>query len=347
MLDNTTYSELYFIIPALILLISNILSWNRSALKVSNNISIFVIILVILFSFYRVNIPSDYLTYEDVYLNGFDSKFSEHIEPLWVLITNNIYKSFNLDFGIFCFFIIIFSLIIKIKFYKKNGLEYAQFFYYYYISFWLLLDLGALRRSLTITLIFLILLLPRFILASGIILIIAFLFHISAIFSIPLLLIYFYNNFTNRSYILFYISILFSILFINVGFDIFDLLYPGRLNALIGTGYGKSVNILTPGFILRFLICLYIFINIIKNKNVSKIEKCYILYVPFYLFGLVIEPLSFAAFYPRIFEPIVFNNIMKMCPIYLRIIVLIILLSMITILFNPIFMNEYLVDPLM
>lgn len=343
MTENSTYSILYFIIPASLLLLSNLLSWVVNYKNINNLLSISTIIFVLFFSFFRENIPSDYITYKDIYINGFESKYTTYIEPFWVFLSNNIYLITNLDFKFFVFFIIVFSLIFKIKFYKKNGLEYSQFLYFYYIQFWLLLDLGALRRSLAMTLVFVILSLSRFSLISAAILVTAILLHSSAIVCIPLIAIYFYyNKIKNKLFILIYI-LLFSLIFcIPFLLNNLDYIFPGKVSALIGSGYGETVNILLPGFLMRVIICAVIFMRILNNKNVTVYEKCYILYVPFFLFGIVIEPLSYLAFYPRIFEPIIFNDIIKKGPTYLKIIVLIIMISMITIILNSVFMNEYL-----
>lgn len=126
----------------------------KPIIKIKKNTIIIIVItfFLSLAASYLSSFSNDYKIYSDIYKNTIDQNTLNKIEPLYLLI-NNLFYSLGFDFSIFIFFISFISLFIKISI--LNKLTSSSFIFYllilmYVLSLFIIHEITQFRVSLAI-----------------------------------------------------------------------------------------------------------------------------------------------------------------------------------------------------
>ena len=125
--------------------------YNITKYKRLDYFAFLILFIIFIFSVSREYISSDYASYMYAYDGGFESDYALIFEPGWTLLTTFLRDTLSLTFENFIALLFFIVIYIKFKSFHKHGINLSLFTYFYITNYWLLFDIGALRRSLALS----------------------------------------------------------------------------------------------------------------------------------------------------------------------------------------------------
>lgn len=315
----------YFVF-GVVILISLLITQN-----VKGNIGLILsFFFIFLFVGFRYNFGNDYTAYQKLFLDinlNFDSYLNDQntIEVGWVLL-NRIFAP--LGFYTMILFLAVLNSIVYysfiVKYVEKKYFIFAVFIYYFN-SYFLLVQLSAMRQSLAISLFLLSIdyILKKKYIISLLIITFAYLFHSSVLLLLPILLFAILANFRIRLIHIFIIEMFFVSLYV-----LGDLLKP-QLTFVVSllfneqySAYLKDDTLSKPGFINTITYSSLIFLLLYNYNNFNEKFK---IFIKIFIVGIFLLPIGFVlpmssrlslyllplsiVIYPKLFDTIKLRSI--------------------------------------